>query len=452
MQMPTKLTSTALQFSLSGSQGSIGFANNKITSTKTKFLNGLKTSFLNIGDELSTPDFGELAAESLQIMSGAYAFEINTQPSIPQAPVRSSNIGNRNLANAFTGSDSITLASGDRFLLAGQTNPVENGVYVVLPNLFKERASDFAIGESVSGYTVFIQEGVARANKTYICANMPGEDVVGTHELKFVEYLPYALSVPKPENNSFLSYDRNSSAWVWSSPPSVPLGYEKIWNFATFVFSWSSAYPTRSSLTLSSTHASFVPTFQLNSDKGTRLRLQSTAVTANQSVASWSQPNSNYWEIRAAVSFGPAEPVSEGFIFFGNDTLTTLTSSDAILGAGHLTGYGVELDFNGYNSGRIQVVIHEGETKTAYWCGINLVSLFRIFKVTRNGQLLRFEISEQGTISGTGRVVIEHLLTENYSGNRFGFTSYTSGTSSARHNAELTYFESRTIADSSDDF
>jgi hypothetical protein len=450
MKMPTKLTSSALQFSSSGNQGSIGFANNKITSTKTKFLSGLKTSFLNIGDELNVPDFGEPAAESLQIESGAYVFEINTLASIPQAPVRTSSNSNRNATGTYTSTDGVDMNPGDRTLIFRQNNAVENGVYIVLADNSKERASDFAVGTSVSRFTVLVTEGTDRANKTFICANMPGEDVVGTHELRFIEYLPYALSVPKPENNTFLSYNRNSRAWVWSSPPSVPPGYEKIWNFANYVFSWSSAYPTRSGLTLSSTHASFVPTFQLNEDKGTRLRVQSSAVTANQSVVSWFQPSSNYWEMRAAVSFGPAQPVSEGFIFFGNDTLTTLTSSDAILGAGHLTGYGVELDFNGYNNERIQIVIHEGETKTVYWCGITLVSLFRIFKVTRNGQLLRFEISEQGTISGTGRVVIEHELTENYSGNRFGFTSYTSGTSAARHNAELTYFESRAITESND--
>jgi hypothetical protein len=144
-------------------------------------------------------------------VSGAGLIEViilaDTRASIPQAPVRTSSNNNRNATGTYANADGVSMSPGDRTLLFGQNNAVENGVYIVLPDMSKERASDFALGTSVSKFTVLVTEGTNRANKTYICTNKPGEDVVGTHELTFVEYLPYTRRSLHRSAASIMGFD-----------------------------------------------------------------------------------------------------------------------------------------------------------------------------------------------------------------------------------------------------
>mgnify|MGYP003323567940 CR=1 FL=1 len=83
--------------------------------------------------------------------------------------------------------DGVTLAVGDRVLLAGQENGAENGVYVADGAGGLSRASDFdSAGEIDGGAHLFIQEGV-EAGQGYVLGDLGenfelGKDASGNPE------------------------------------------------------------------------------------------------------------------------------------------------------------------------------------------------------------------------------------------------------------------------------
>lgn len=68
--------------------------------------------------------------------------------------------------------DGVALVDGDRVLLYGQANPVENGVYqsqAVAGLRTLTRAADFAIGADVqSGQVIFVTEGATHVGRSFI--------------------------------------------------------------------------------------------------------------------------------------------------------------------------------------------------------------------------------------------------------------------------------------------
>lgn len=89
-------------------------------------------------------------------------------------PVRVVATANGTLASAYANGqtvDGVTLATGNRILLAGQTTASDNGLYTVNASGAPTRATDAdANGEIKDGTFVPIQEGTANANAVYYCS------------------------------------------------------------------------------------------------------------------------------------------------------------------------------------------------------------------------------------------------------------------------------------------
>jgi len=83
--------------------------------------------------------------------------------------------------------DGVSLSAGDRVLLTGQTNGVENGIWVVQTGSWT-RPDDFANGSSVAGAFTFVESGNTYADSGWVCTNDSGSDIVGTDSLSFSQF------------------------------------------------------------------------------------------------------------------------------------------------------------------------------------------------------------------------------------------------------------------------
>lgn len=84
----------------------------------------------------------------------------------------------------------VYLGSNARVFLAGQTDPVENGPWIVkaedpyYPTSGNWiRPEDFQDGFSVSGHLFYIESGTSYSDSVWMIANNYGEDIVGTDDL-----------------------------------------------------------------------------------------------------------------------------------------------------------------------------------------------------------------------------------------------------------------------------
>jgi hypothetical protein len=84
----------------------------------------------------------------------------------------------------------VYLGSNARVFLAGQTDPVENGPWIVkaedpyYPTSGNWiRPDDFQDGFSVSGHLFYIESGTSYSDSVWMIANNYGEDIVGTDDL-----------------------------------------------------------------------------------------------------------------------------------------------------------------------------------------------------------------------------------------------------------------------------
>lgn len=80
--------------------------------------------------------------------------------------------------------DGISLEAKDRLLVKNQTQPMDNGIYIVSEDIWS-RALDFDIGMNVSGSTVAVAEGNINANTIFICTSSENQDIVGTNDIIF---------------------------------------------------------------------------------------------------------------------------------------------------------------------------------------------------------------------------------------------------------------------------
>jgi hypothetical protein len=102
---------------------------------------------------------------------------------------RAASTANLALATTDAGQtvDGVVLAAGDRLLLKNQTDPLENGVYVVgADTVALTRASDWPVGEDVVGYAVRVYEGTANENTVWAVYAEPA--VVGTDAPDFIAH------------------------------------------------------------------------------------------------------------------------------------------------------------------------------------------------------------------------------------------------------------------------
>ena len=93
-----------------------------------------------------------------------------------RAPVHRVFVDNQDLTQTFS-----TLTAGNRVLLVGQSQQVQNGLYTVTTKLDLERATDMATGSHAAGCIVGTLDGSA-----YVCIADPDADVVGTNNLVWV--------------------------------------------------------------------------------------------------------------------------------------------------------------------------------------------------------------------------------------------------------------------------
>jgi hypothetical protein len=103
--------------------------------------------------------------------------------------VRLASTGNVNIGTTGAGStvDGVTLALGDLILLKDQTDPVQNGIYVVgASNLARDAASDTA-AELPSGTVVVVDQGSANSETMFLLTT-PAPFVVGSDALTFTAY------------------------------------------------------------------------------------------------------------------------------------------------------------------------------------------------------------------------------------------------------------------------
>lgn len=82
--------------------------------------------------------------------------------------------------------DTVSLIAGDRVLLIAQTTSTEDGIYIVAAGSWT-RATDFALGSTVAGSFMFVEEG-SNADSGWVCTNNKGSDVVGTNDLIFTQF------------------------------------------------------------------------------------------------------------------------------------------------------------------------------------------------------------------------------------------------------------------------
>lgn len=83
--------------------------------------------------------------------------------------------------------DGITLKANDRILLFGQTDALENGVWIV-QNGPPLRSPDMQNGIHTSNMTIYVETGNMFASITFVSINASGLDVIGTHPIAFTQY------------------------------------------------------------------------------------------------------------------------------------------------------------------------------------------------------------------------------------------------------------------------
>lgn len=83
--------------------------------------------------------------------------------------------------------DGVQTIAGDRVLLTGQTNQVQNGIFVVASGAWA-RSSDMAAGSSASGAFTFVEEGTVYKQTGWVCNDPAASGVVGTDNLGFTQF------------------------------------------------------------------------------------------------------------------------------------------------------------------------------------------------------------------------------------------------------------------------
>ena len=132
--------------------------------------------------------------------------------------------------------DGIELKKGDRVLIVGQSNPVENGIYYASELGAAVRSRDFVDGLKVGGCILFVEEGVEHANTGWNCISNRGTDVVGTHPLYFKRFT--GQSDWNQEDSSEIDYIENKPKWVEESfiinDTNISEGYIELQHKPTF--------------------------------------------------------------------------------------------------------------------------------------------------------------------------------------------------------------------------
>lgn len=99
---------------------------------------------------------------------------------------RAATTGNITLSNTQT-IDGVALIVGDRVLVKDQTNPIENGLYVVASGAWIRSTDADEPNEVNAGLFVFVEEGTANADSGFVLTS-DNPLAVGTDPLNFVQF------------------------------------------------------------------------------------------------------------------------------------------------------------------------------------------------------------------------------------------------------------------------
>jgi hypothetical protein len=106
----------------------------------------------------------------------------------PKDSVRVRAQGNIVVSGPGANIDGVAMNVDDRVLMDQQTTTTQDGIYLWKgAAVAMVRSDDAQTGESFAGVHVFIEEGTD-ADSGYVCSNDQGADIVGTHDLVFVQF------------------------------------------------------------------------------------------------------------------------------------------------------------------------------------------------------------------------------------------------------------------------
>ena len=127
--------------------------------------------------------------QSTDVANKAYV-DATIQGMTIKTPVKVLGDSHTNLASYIVGAqvDGVQLAAGDRFLLIGQQEAKENGIWVISENGDPIRPSDFANDSNASGVYCFVDEGSEYLDRSFICISNTGSDRVGVNDLQWVQF------------------------------------------------------------------------------------------------------------------------------------------------------------------------------------------------------------------------------------------------------------------------
>ncbi len=100
-------------------------------------------------------------------------------------PVTALSVANEAISGLPT-IDSITLVAGERVALTAQTNPVENGVWVVAAGAWA-RPLDFDTGDAAANRTFMVQQGTVYEETQWTVSTNPPSDIIDTDALALVQ-------------------------------------------------------------------------------------------------------------------------------------------------------------------------------------------------------------------------------------------------------------------------
>lgn len=127
--------------------------------------------------------------------------------------------------SGFPTIDGIQTVEGDRVLLTGQTNQVDNGMWTV-STVAWSRPVDFQAGSSAAGAFTFIEEGTDNHDSGWVCTSDQPYDIVDTHALEFTQFsgagaITAGAGLDKTGNEIFVTELANSAIDVQTTGSKV---------------------------------------------------------------------------------------------------------------------------------------------------------------------------------------------------------------------------------------